>query len=447
MKGKAAALLAACAVVVASSHAVRTATAPGTVRPAAAALEGLERAPGRLDAAELARLIGAYEDRLHARPDALEYGFLSRLYLERARLTGDVNSYTQAAAAATAALRIGPGDTETRVRLASIRSSLHDFAGALELAHEILSEDPNESAAVSLAGDAFLELGDYAAATDSYGRLAALAPGAAAVEARLARLAFLRGDTPGAVRLAEAAQRAAAAEGAFGPGLAWYGAFRSQIELDAGRYDVAAKHAEAAVAAAPGYHVGLAALARARAAQGRTADAIRLLESAVAAVPQPDLAALLGDLLLIGADGRGAEDQYRTVEAIGRLVRANRQVYNRPVALFLADHGRHPAEAVRLAEAELRLRRDIYGWDVYAWALHAAARDAEARAASDRALALGTRDARLWYHAGMISAALGDTESARLELTKALEISPAFDPIQATRAREALAALNAEGSR
>ncbi|HEU5169086.1 MAG TPA: hypothetical protein VFU46_01040 [Gemmatimonadales bacterium] len=57
------------------------------------------------------------------------------------------------------------------------------------------------------------------------------------------------------------------------------------------------------------------------------------------------------------------------------------------------------------AEAELRERHDIYGWDVYAWALHEAGRHDEAERAMMRALAPGTRDPQLAAHARAIAAA------------------------------------------
>src|SRR5439155_21694627 len=61
--------------------------------------------------------------------------------------------------------------------------------------------------------------------------------------------------------------------------------------------------------------------------------------------------------------------------------------------------------------------------------------------ASQRALAMGTRDARLHYHAGFIALAGGDLDRARSELGRALAIGPAFDPLLAARARAALALL------
>jgi Flp pilus assembly protein TadD len=94
--------------------------------------------------------------------------------------------------------------------------------------------------------------------------------------------------------------------------------------------------------------------------------------------------------------------------------------------------------AVELTEREVRVRKDIYGYDAYAWALYKAGRLEEARAASQQALRLGTLDPELWYHAGMISAALGADELAREQLGRSLSLGPAFDPLQAPVARRTL---------
>jgi hypothetical protein len=74
-----------------------------------------------------------------------------------------------------------------------------------------------------------------------------------------------------------------------------------------------------------------------------------------------------------------------------------------------------PACALRPAEDELVARHDIYGYDALAWALLANGRADEVRATMAEALALGSGNATLLYHAGMIGARLGnDGASATL---------------------------------
>jgi tetratricopeptide (TPR) repeat protein len=402
--------------------------------PAPAPLGGdvaLDPAPERTQLSEIDRLIRAYDSQVSDGSNASSLSFLGRLELERARLTGDIDSYARAVQALERARALVPQDLDVAVLLAGARYTTHDFIGALALARSVLAEDAGTTGALAVEGDAELELGRYEEAAASYRVLEQRAPAAAAVLVRRARSSFLHGDAAGAERLAVQAERAATSEGAFGPKLAFYFIFHGKLELDLGRYERAALLYERAVRIAPGYYVALAGLASARAAEGRLEDAIRYYRRAVTIVPEPTSLAALGDLYALSGEARLAERQYGTVETIATIATLNRQLYDRQLALFFADHDRQVDEAVRIAEASLQTRKDVYGYDAYAWALYRAGRFEDARLASDRALSLGTPDPKLWYHAGMISAALEDRARARDELGRALDQSPRFDPIQA----------------
>ena len=171
------------------------------------------------------------------------------------------------------------------------------------------------------------------------------------------------------------------------------------------------------------------------------AEAIRLLEKATAATPQPDLVAALGDLHALSGDVQGAEEQYALVERIGQLAAAGGGVFDRQLVLFAADHGGDVAAAVETAAASLEGRRDVYGLDAYAWTLFAAGRLDEAADVAREALAVGTPDPRIAYHAGMIAAAQGRIGDARELLATAVSGRAALPPLQAQRAADALAAL------
>ncbi len=422
----------------------RLTAVPGAAAPGAAfSADAIQTAASE---AELARLISVFEVRVKEHTDALDYLFLGKLYLQRARSRGDVGSYAQAEAALDRALELNPEDPEARAASARLRYATHDFAGAAGLARVILSADATDPAASALLGDATLELGDYATARERFGTLAERFPNAAAVNARLARLAFLSGDPATARELADRAKAEARAEGAFGVDLAWYAHLRAQVSFDRGDYEGAAADEREALAIAPGYTVAEAGLARAMAATGRIDDAIAGYERAADAVPQPDYLAALGDLYTIRGDAARAARAYDTVEVIASLGTLSQRLYDRQFALFYLDHDRNVDRALAIAEASLTQRPDVYGYDIYAWALYKAGRYAEAAKASDRSLALGTPDARFHYHAGFIALALGETGRGEAELARALSTSPAFDPLLAARARGTLARLKALGS-
>ena len=390
--------------------------------------------------AETARLVVYYEAQVAEVPTAGGLKFLAKLYLQRGRLSGDVQTYGQARAAIEKAMILAPKDTEVDVLLASVSASMHEFAQAAERAAAVVASSPDNTGALAVLGDAQLELGDYGGARQSYDHLATLEPDAAAALVRQARVAFLTGRVDDARRLAKKAKDQATAS-AFGDvGLAFYSTFQGQVEHDTGHYAKAERFYRQALVEAPDYYVALAGVARERAAQGDRAGAITLYRQSLAIVPQPDALAALADLHHLRHDVAGEHEAHETIKVIASLDAANQQVYNRSVTNYQADHSISLGDALRSAEAELTVRRDIYGYDTFAWALYKNHRYADAKQASVSALALGTPDARLLYHAGMIDVALGMDVAACDELREALRISPQFDPLQAHIARDALAA-------
>src|SRR5438094_6577501 len=434
--------IAVAALVVAAASYAFARPAPSSPNPLAAearvSSSAIAEPVGRAERAEVERLIRAFEARIRDHTDPIDYKFLGRLYLDRARSTGDIASYTSAEAALTKAVELSP-DAEALLLLGSVRYASHDFAGALDLARRVFDRDHSELAALLLAGDAELELGRYTEAQEAYAVLSKKLPGTGAVEARLARLAFLVGDVD-ATDLAKRAGDDAEKQGAFGPGLAWYAHLRAQIAFDSGDYPAAVAQEHAALEIAPEYHVAHAGLARALAAVGDVTGAITEYERAIAAVPLPEYLAALGDLRALQGDLAGSEQAYATIGVIAKLSSLERRLYDRQLALFYVDHDRDPTAALEIARAAELSRPDIYSEDQVAWAVYKNGQLGEARAASDQARKLGTPDARLLYHAGLISLALGDRDRGRNELWAALARSPMFDPIQADRARAALEA-------
>lgn len=366
----------------------------------------------------------------------IELTYLGQAFARKARETSDVGYYVRAEAALRRALRTNPKYVQAAAFLSTVLFSLHDFNGALALARPLV-DDPRALQALATLGDAHLALGNYSRAQAAYNRLLAFnaVPGA---YSRLAFLADLRGDTDQALALMDRAARLAQESGDYGESLAWHAYQIGELSFRAGRIDAAESHYRAALDLFEGYPLALGGLAKAKAANGEYAAAIDLYRRATEIVPQPDLLAALGDVYAIVGNERAAREQYGVVEFVGKLARVNRQVYNRQLALFYADHGLRPGEAMRLALAELRVRKDVYGYDAAAWTSYKSGMLEEARRFSERALSRGTRDSRLYYHAGMIAKAQGRTAEARSLLSQALRMNPHFDLLQAPVARAAL---------
>jgi tetratricopeptide (TPR) repeat protein len=448
-----AALLASCLIVVLLSYAAATfaghagggsVTTAKTAGDQAGAPAAIPQPGGPLPIGSLAQIdhsIGIWTANLAAEPrDFLSATYLGLVYEGRGRLTGDIGDYQRARDAAERALAIVPADPSARILHARLLQTTHDFPGALAEAEAVVRDDPTQLPALATEGDAKLELGDVDGAAQAFEALASEAPGPA-VTARLSRLAFIRGDTASAVTLATRAYDEALAAAETGPSLGWYAYLAGIVALSTGAPTDATTWFDRAVGAWPDSYLALAGQARAEAALGHTDQAIATYSRAIAIAPQPDALTALGDLYALRGDAKLAADQYATVEAIGHLAAINQQVYNRQLVLFSVNHDRDLADALRLAEQELAVRKDVYGYDADAWALLANGRPADADAAIRRALAFGTKDALLSYHAGMIALALGDTARASSLLQDALALTGALDPLAASQAATALASL------
>jgi tetratricopeptide (TPR) repeat protein len=106
-----------------------------------------------------------------------------------------------------------------------------------------------------------------------------------------------------------------------------------------------------------------------------------------------------------------------------------------------ADHDTKLDEALAIAAREHASRKDIFTADIYAWCLYKKGQFQEAKTVVAEAMRLKTKDARIFYHAGMIEKSLGNKKAAAGYLKKALETNQAFDILQAENAKKALGEL------
>jgi len=376
------------------------------------------------------------------------YNKLAGAYLQRLRDTGNVQFLELTFRAARASLASVPAEQNVGglAALAQAEHAAHDFAAARDHALQLVQLDPAKSYPYELLGDALLEVGDYERATEAFSRMEALS-GGFGTQTRLARLAVLEGDTETAQRrFFRALALALDAPAPSRETVAWVRWQFGETSFAVGDYATAERHYRDALTTFPGYHNALVALGRVRAARGDLAGAVEAYEEAVLRLPDPAFVAALGDLYALAGREDDATRQYALVEQIARLGALNGSLYDRQLALFYADHDLHADQAYAMALAEFQVRRDVYGADAAAWTALKAGRVAEARASISEALRLGTRDARLLYHAGMIARADGDDASARDYLRDALSLNPKFDPLHAAVAQRALDELTSAAS-
>lgn len=410
-----------------------TTAAKNTALPAAA--------PMAADASEGA--IRFLEARVKRDPDDfLAYNKLQGYYLLRLRETGNVAWLDLATRAAQASLKAIPAEQNTGglAGLAQAELAAHEFAAARDHATRLIELDGRKGYPYQLLLDALLELGEYDGAEKALHELQQRDRASVATLARKARLAALRGQNELAARYyTEAAAAAAKVVPASRETTAWCRWQLGEHAFSHGDYATAETQYRAALTTYPDYYRALAGLGKTLAARGDLVGAISHYERVVKQLPEPSFVAALGDLYQLAKRETDAAAAYALVEQSGKLSQAQGNLYNRQLALFYADHDLRLEDAYALATKEYAARRDIYGADALAWTAFKAGHLSEAQAASREALHLGTKDARLWYHAALIANVAGHKAEAVKHLQQALQLNPQFDPLQAARARTALA--------
>jgi tetratricopeptide (TPR) repeat protein len=371
---------------------------------------------------------------------AIDLAQLASLYLERARATGDNEDLVRAETAARRSL--GNRVTRNRKAQAVLTSSLmaqHRFAEAREIAAAMAAADSSRVAQRATLGEIDLELGRYDTAAAELGSLVLYRTNLA-VAPRLARWAELQGRPEEARRLLrEARDEARQRVDLPAEQLAWYQLRLGDLALRYGHVDEARHELEAGLRIAPADYRLLSALARLEAARHRWQEAVAYGERSIAQALDPATLGLLDDGYRALGDTVKAGEYGRAMQL---TVLRQPGPFHRAWSLFLLDHGREVPTVLAKVREELGTRKDIYGYDLLAWALHRSGRDSEALAPMKQALALGTRDAMLFYHAGMIERALGHEEDARKYLESALRTNPYWDPFHPAEARAVLDSLS-----
>jgi tetratricopeptide (TPR) repeat protein len=378
-------------------------------------------------------------------PSAELYYRLGNLYVQKGRQTGDITYFNLSNNALRAALALEPTFAPAHRHLAFVMYALHDFAGAMSEAHAALGLDGRDSYAYGVLGDAQLETGKYDEAAHTYDQMIALKHDLYSFSRR-SGLETILGNDAAAINDTNRAIAIGRTSGDPTEGIAWAQVTLAQDYFLMGRLDQADVQGQTALKTYPGYHRALAILGQVRAAQGRLPDAVQYYRGALAVIPLPEYAAALGDVYAKMGRTEDAMQLRNLVEFIARLNKLNRQLYNRVLVDYYADHDLQHQAAVDLAAGEFEIRHDIYGHDALAWSLYRNGQSNRALAHIETAIRFKTKDARLYFHAEMIFAALRLDSQARACLRRALSINPHFQPILDDVAAREYARLRAQAT-
>ncbi len=386
--------------------------------------------------------IAMFEQRTAStKSDFLSLTVLGQLYLRHAKEGDDLPSYAKAEDAFRAALKIKPDHHSAMTYLAITLEARHQFSEALELASIVAAVSERETLALATMGDCQLHLGRYEEAEKTY-RLLAERATSPAVIARLAHLSELQGHPDTAVEQIEEAIELGRMLGSEGEDLAWYEMRLGTLRMSQGKLPEAEKHFRNSLELSKDYSAAMMGLAEACALQGRLDEAETTYTTAVDRHGEPPAMAGLGDVLVKKGDAASAKVWYlKAEEKMVEEAKTAAAAHYREVAMFYANHDMNPQRALELAEMDLRQRQDIHGYDTLAWALYRNQKFDQALVKIQAARRLGTRDAGIHFHAGMIYLALGNRELAKTELSTAMEINPHFSVLYADVAANELRKL------
>jgi tetratricopeptide (TPR) repeat protein len=358
---------------------------------------------------------------------------VASLTLQRARETADQADVRAAEVAARAAIARRPaGNGASRSLLVNTLLAQHRFAEALDEATRTAREAPGIPEYLALRGECEMEAGAYDRARATFDTVAR-GPLPLSAIGRLARWRELTGDLVTARHLLARGVADVQSRTDLSPEQgAWWQLRLGEVAVRAGERRRARQAFEAGLALRPEDHRLHAALARLDAAEGRWREARAHGDAVLAVQLDPVTLGVMADAARALGDTTAAT---RAEAALAAAVSDTGGPVHRPWLLREADDRSAAARVAALARADVAVRPDVGGWELLAWALDRAGDALAADSAMARALALGTRDAALWYRAAVIAHDRRQEARARALLDSALALNDHFDHRHAAHAR------------
>ena len=214
---------------------------------------------------------------------------------------------------------------------------------------------------------------------------------------------------------------------------AWILTRMARVHRQMGRHAEAETLLTQALKMFPNYYLSQEELAQVRLAQHRYPEAVDLPVARNRSFPSP-----FSHLLAARAfDGAGRRDDaakmYAEFEREARAQITQPENANRELIRYYVEVARQPQEALRIAHLEFDNRQDVLTLDAYAWALFANGQTAEAHRQIQKALADGTGDAVIFFHAGMIEAAAGNRAESLHNFQHSLDLNPTSEVSEVAR--------------
>jgi len=351
---------------------------------------------------------------------------LGWLFIAKARVSFDPGFFTLAEQCALSMDGRKPHSPESLLLRGYALQNLHHFKEGESVARE-LTEGRGCSFDYGLLGDCLMEQGRLGEAAAAYQRMADIKPDLYSYT-RAAHMRWLKGDLAGAIEAMQMAAQAVSPRDA--EPAAWIFARMALYQLQAGDFVKCRQFSDAAVAFQRDYPPALLVRGRLLLAQEKFSEAAEALVLATKLNPLPEYQWALAEALRAANRASEAEAVERNLESRGA------QADPRTLALYLATRGVGAPKAIKLAQAELETRADVFTHDALACALAAAARFSDAAMETRAALSEGTQDARLFLHAGIVAQGMSRMAEAEKFFTQAAALGQMLLPSEKAQLKD-----------
>ena len=396
---------------------------------------------------------------------AIGWKQLATAYLNAGREKDSEALAKKAEAAAQKSLSIRTSrNSSAAVILSEALLEQHRFNDALVACQKSLELEPGNDFAERTLTDIYFEIGRYEDARQLIGRHPEWSqdPGGLSLMARQSEL--IGKPEVAMVQLQQATDIAESRPDFADTTVSWFQIKLGDLLARNGQLANAESHYLTAIKQNPGSWKAMASMARLKAMQQDHRSVLMYGEKLNAIAPMTDVVGLMEDAAKATGDKDSAakyakqvlEMNQSTVDAgidpKNELDQTRGHTHDRMFSVYLADRNEMLALAQHAATHDLVNRKDIFAYDTYAWSTYRLAQSVavgsnnqyrliESKQCIDKALALGTKNATIYFHAGMIELALDHKSIAKSHFQDALRINPSFNPAQADQARKEISKL------
>ncbi|MBE9067608.1 hypothetical protein IQ260_13170 [Leptolyngbya cf. ectocarpi LEGE 11479] len=382
---------------------------------------------------QLEQEIAFHKNRIRQTPeDGLSQAGLASTYLKLARATGDANWYLLAEQAAEQSLQKLPFNNQgAQLVQAKVAEARHDFDQAILLANQVLETQPYAEAAQSILVTAYLGKGDVKEAGAIANTLVQRIPTLGSLTLR-ALVHAAQGEDTAAIQDFAAALNAEEPQEAGSS--AWTRTLMGRFYASRGDSQTARQLYRDALEILPRYPLALVHMAHLDTRQGNYRAAKKRYSQVFTSQDYPnvwDHVALQGMAQIADLQGNSTEAQKLWQQAEAQF-RQHQDLetfgHRRALAQLLLARGDSAdlPEALALMEADLTVRQDAETLDTHAWTLMRLGRWQEAKASLQTAMEQGTRNAVIFYRAGLIEQQLGNESAASRYFEAAQTVDPTF---------------------